>query len=282
MVEAGIDFTDQEDVVAIKPADLYERIVDIQKQWQQWLGQYSVNEHHEALPWVVLTGAPNVGKSTLFNALLGRTRAVSSPIAGTTRDVLAETLVLSGPTGPLSCILVDVAGWDKRTGQLDAEMQIAATTAVDRAAVQIACSTGDVQMTQSPGVINVLTKCDQADVNQPLRRDKHALMVSAITGTGLAALNVAIAEAITNLSVSPTRTAPGLMSKHRQALADASKGLTEAASMALMSAQQRQLDHAELVAAALGDALTAMQPLIGQVPPDDVLDHVFASFCVGK
>ena len=62
---------------------------------------------------------------------------------------------------------------------------------------------------------------------------------------------------------------------------EASQALAEAAAMTDISGS-RQLQDAELVAAALRDALTAMMPLIGHVPPDDVLDHVFASFCIGK
>ncbi len=281
LVEAGIDFTDQEDVVAIEPDVLHKRILAIQERWQQWLGHHAAKEHPESTPWVVITGPPNAGKSTLFNALLGKTRAVSSPVAGTTRDVLTERLTVPSATGSVACILVDVAGWDKRTGQLDSQMQIAATTALERATVQIACEPSPHHGSELSSVISVRTKADQigeADLSSGARQP---LAVSALSGVGIESLRSSIGKALSETSTSLTRATPSLMAKHRQALVEASQALAEAGAMTALS-ESRQLQDAELVAAALRDALTAMMPLIGHVPPDDVLDHVFASFCIGK
>lgn len=102
LVEAGIDFTDQEDVVIIAPADLLVRLTDVARTLRARLDRAVGVESLQAIPWVVLAGAPNAGKSTLFNALLGRNRAVVSAVAGTTRDVLTEPLVVSHPPSAVS------------------------------------------------------------------------------------------------------------------------------------------------------------------------------------
>ena len=80
LVEAGIDFTDQEDVVAISPVDLHARFVDLRARLDDQLAHAVGMERLQAIPWVVLVGAPNAGKSALFNALLNRERAVVSPM----------------------------------------------------------------------------------------------------------------------------------------------------------------------------------------------------------
>lgn len=85
LVEAGIDFTDQEDVVAISAADLKGRAAFLASRIEDVLGSAAGGESRSELPRVALAGMPNAGKSTLFNALLGRRRAVVSDEAGTTR-----------------------------------------------------------------------------------------------------------------------------------------------------------------------------------------------------
>ena len=94
LVEAGIDFTDQEDVNPIAPGRLDEKLADAEHQLERILANSRSWGAIEALPRAVLVGPPSVGKSTLFNALLGRERAVIDAAPGTTRDVLAEPLRL--------------------------------------------------------------------------------------------------------------------------------------------------------------------------------------------
>ena len=139
LVEAGIDFTDQEDVVAIGPSALHGRLRSLHERITAQLDRAVPAEQLESIPWVVLAGEPNAGKSTLFNALLGRERAVVSGVAGTTRDVLAEPLTIDTGHGPAEVMLVDLAGADTAESMLNQKMQSAARSAMERAELVVRC-----------------------------------------------------------------------------------------------------------------------------------------------
>ena len=138
LVEAGIDFTDQEDVVPIGPGDLDQQLADLEARLADLLANSRSWGEVEALPWVVLMGAPSAGKSTLFNALLGRERAVIDPLPGTTRDVLCEPMTITSNDGTQrEFMLVDIAGMDPTTltgdSPIDRQARDAAQSAIDRA-----------------------------------------------------------------------------------------------------------------------------------------------------
>ena len=134
LVEAGIDFTDQEDVVPIAPRELHAGLVSLCGQLDGLLTRSRSWSTVEALAKVVLVGLPSVGKSTLFNALLGRRRTVVMPTPGTTRDVIAEQLTLVNDTGGrVEVMLVDLAGLDSPQDALDRQVQAAARRAINEA-----------------------------------------------------------------------------------------------------------------------------------------------------
>jgi tRNA modification GTPase len=154
LVEAGVDFTDQEDVVAIEPRELVRRAAAVCEAIERWLGGEGGGEgrvggvvsggvsgvQREGAARVVLVGPPNAGKSTLLNALVGRERAVVSDVAGTTRDVLVEPLDLARfglhegamPRGSI-VELVDVAGLEVECGEEGSEIGRAAQRLADEA-----------------------------------------------------------------------------------------------------------------------------------------------------
>lgn len=277
LVEAGIDFTDQEDVVAIDPHDLHARLRDLRDRIEAQLRRSVGMESLEEIPWVVFRGAPNAGKSTLFNALLGRERAVVSEIAGTTRDVLAEPMTIDTAHGPAEVMLIDLAGADEADTIVDREMQTAASEALRRAALILHCvPAGDLKPDARGREIVVTTKTDR-HAGPPL----FGPAVSAVRGEGLGDLKRLIAERLADRAVSLEADVMVLQARHESALRRAAEHLREAQDV-VESSRDRQIESPELIASSMRAALDDLAGLAGDVTPDDVLGRIFTSFCVGK
>ena len=278
LVEAGIDFTDQEDVVTIAPDELARKLASLQERIETHLARAVGTEQLEAIPWVVLSGQPNAGKSTLFNALLGRRRAVVSATAGTTRDVLAEPLRIETAQGPAEVMLVDLAGADDQmNAPWERLARQAAVEARRRAELIVHCVPVDAP-TDAPAPPAALVVPTKADL------DPHAApeAVSARTGHGLEALRRQIAQRLAARTVSLAADALALRPRHETLLRSAAAHLAEARALVGPARGARALDQPELVAAALRLALDDLGQLAGRITPDDVLGRIFASFCIGK
>jgi tRNA modification GTPase len=281
LVEAGIDFTDQEDVVPIAPAELARRLEGLAGEVESSLGSVRGGEHAVDAPRVVLLGPPNAGKSTLFNALLGRNRAVASPVAGTTRDVLVEPLELSSVApGSPAVLLVDLPGLDAGLAgrsELDASSQAAARGEALAADVVLSCDPSgrfaDGGIAGDARVIRVRTKGDLPLAEQP----SDALSVCALDGWNLPVLRRAIADAAWSRVGSAERW---VLPRHRRTLGAALGALR--AARAGVDASQGALGAPELVAGELRAALDHLGEIAGAVPPDEVIGRIFATFCVGK
>ena len=304
LVEAGIDFTDQEDVVAITAEALCRRVGVVLAGIAAHLGSVGGREAEGVLPRVALLGAPNAGKSTLFNTLLGRTRAIASPTPGTTRDALEEELDLSADApGAGRIMLIDVAGLDAALAErtrVDALAIDAARAALERSDALLWCdATGefDVRGIERvvPGifgnstrpVLRVRTFADRAWRNAPtpipggtaIARSREAIPVCALDGWNLAPLRRAIAGAACSASAGAIAA---LIPRHRLALGVASERLAAALALATPDLASGRLKAPETVADALRAALDALGELVGELSPDDVLGRVFATFCIGK
>jgi len=309
LVEAGIDFTEEEDVVAIAPAELASRLDVMLQSIDATLDRAIGSEALSALPRVVLVGPPNAGKSTLYNVLLGRSRAVISEQPGTTRDALAEPmhLDLGDPLSP-EVLLIDVAGLDDSPLGFNPQMQRAAAEAIDRADLLVALDplVEDAAATTSRAAeyyisrsrAPVLVVQSKGDLAGPTgeRGGGGALRVSAVTGEGLALLRRRIAEALGDRLCSPGAETLALLPRHEQLLREAHHHLAAAQEIAKPEAAARvdvynivkapaaarMLHHPELIAASMRSALDALGSLAGAVTPDDVLGRIFAGFCIGK
>lgn len=279
LVEAGIDFTDQEDVVPIDAATLRARLSSLAREIEGFLGGAGGRESRRDVPRVVLAGAPNAGKSTLFNALLGRTRSVASPSPGTTRDVIEEELHLEheGLAGsPVA--LADLPGLDAPPDEVGRAAQDAARRAIADADLLIWCDptgrfeSGPEVVSGQSRIIRVRTKSDLPGAAGP----SDAIDLCALDGWNLATLRRAIADGVAALAPSAlSAVAP----RHAHASAEALVQLRGAETSA---GEEGSLDSPELVASALRSALDAFDDLAGRISPDQVLGRIFSAFCVGK
>ena len=287
LVEAGIDFTDQEDVVAITPEDLQQRLGDLRGQIDSQLKHSVGIEQLQAIPWVVLIGEPNAGKSALFNALLGRERAVVSAVSGTTRDVLTEPLTIHTDHGPAEVMLVDLAGLDDADDSpINRMMQQRAREALARAELVLRCTpASNSSRAALEGELAVRTKSDlieQPSIAREPAAAANVFSVSAFTGAGLNELRTAITRRLADRAVSLAGESAALRPRHESSLRSAQTNLTEAIALAERSRSKRALVDPELIASAMRAALDDLAALAGDITPDEVLGRVFATFCVGK
>lgn len=285
LVEAGIDFVDQDDVVPITPRDLHEALSRLERELLGLLSRSRSWSALEATPWVVLVGRPNAGKSTLFNALLGHERAVVSEVAGTTRDVLVEPLRVTMRSGEQAeVMLVDVAGLDVSSDGLNPSMQSAARAAIARAELLLILDPGD-DFSHAPRqdipAILVRTKCDAFEPG-PSRGDCAELLVSAHTGRGLEELKSIVAERLGDRTVAIGGRMLALTARHMDALQAALSELRQAVTHLEPHLNRRDLPEMELQAETLRRALDRLGELGGQVTSDDVIGKIFATFCIGK
>lgn len=289
LIEAGIDFIDQEDVTPISPADLlaglegaFTEILTLLQRSRRWA---SLDDQ----PRIVLAGPPSSGKSTLFNALLGQSRAVVHRKAGTTRDLLMEPLRLSDEHGrSIEVLLVDLAGLDEPHTALDREAQRAARQAIDRADLRLSIRDDDRPHAPLPGsapVLRVRTKADRAAIGTSASGSAaYDLCLSAHTGQGLDELRRHIVARLGQRAVSLGGESLALQRRHRAALEEAAAQLQGAIDELRpeVEAGSANLVNAELLAGLIRAALDALASLGGRMSPDDIIGRVFATFCCGK
>jgi tRNA modification GTPase len=216
----------------------------------------------------VLAGPPNAGKSSLFNALAGASKALVSAEPGTTRDYLVQRLQADGV--PIE--VVDTAGLRERADGINAKAQELGRAEAERADLILWCREAGHTDDGTPGfaqaeVLKVATKCDLADPGHGL------LGTSAVTGQGLAELRKMLAERA-RAHLKPA-LAPSLSRcrHHVDACLDN-----------LRRAHAEVLDEAplELVAMELRNTLEELGAMVGAVYTDDLLDRIFSRFCIGK
>lgn len=289
MIAYDIDFP-EEDSGPIDPARVVDATAALVESLDRLLGTAAAGEVVRRGARVVLAGAPNVGKSSLFNALVGRERAIVTAIAGTTRDAIEAVVDL----GAWPVRLVDTAGLREPADPIE-QLGVAMTgRALAEADVVLACgdsasSLGEAvaaagAQTRAP-VVAVRTKGDLAPVrdlasNRYELSDGAPVVVSAVTGAGLADLRARLEQMVHGAVGDEWRDTPLLTrERHRAAIA-----LARAEVAAFQDAWSDGDRAVPVVIAAvhLRAAATALESLIGVIDVEDVLDRVFRTFCVGK
>ena len=260
-VEAILDFADEDDVAALPP-DFAVQVGQLSGEIGEWL----VRPHAEALKEgyrVVLAGPPNAGKSTLFNALVESEAAITSPVAGTTRDVILRPVAIGG----IAFTFVDTAGLREDGDSNDAIELIG----IDRARDEL--ERADLVLWLGPesegpqDAWEIDARAD--DVSRETKRRPHH-RVSAVTGEGMAELKQAlIAVAQTAM---PRAGDAALNARQHSLLADVQAALEAVAHVPdpLLQAENLRL------------ARMAFDRLVGRATTEDMLDALFGRFCIGK
>ena len=237
---------------------------------------------------VVVLGKPNVGKSTLFNRLLGSPRAIVTKVAGTTRDLLAETLDLNG----IPITLVDTAGIRATGDAIESEGVRRAKAALKVARMVIVVldrsrplEKEDAELMAETATLTrllVINKTDlpaawtEVDGNRKENLD-NALPVSLLEDSPDAAARVSAAITKTLLAGEELRDPPAITNlRHIELLEQAQGALLRAANAADAKSPE------EFLLSDLGDAQRALGAVTGQRTPDDVLNRIFSEFCIGK
>jgi tRNA modification GTPase len=266
LVEAGIDFADEEDVVVITAGDLASRLGALTDQLAAVAASRAGGEPVDSRCRVVLRGPANAGKSTLFNALLGRERVVTHDEAGTTRDAIVEPARLGGQ----HVLLVDTPGDD------DGGVAAAAEDAHRESDVIVWCEPPGMN-TAPNAQADLLVIHTKRDLRPTPGRPGSVCAFDPSDVAGLADL---IGEAARR-----RRTASNYLGMtHRQTglAAAARHGMMDAIEIGSKEPASGGLTRPAEVAALLRLSLDDLGAITGTIPPDDVLGLVFAGFCIGK
>ena len=259
-VEAALDFADEDDVAVELPAGWHEELAVLVDALSAALARPPAERLRDGIR-VVIAGPPNAGKSTLLNALAGREAAITSAIAGTTRDLVEAPTAIAGTP----FLLIDTAGLRASNDEVEAIGVARAEASI--AAADLILWLGDPQDCPDPSrTIIVHSKCDLV-AHAP---DDRALPVSPVTGAGM--------DELTNRLIScARRLLPGeadvpLNARHRAAL----RGCVDA-----LVAAQHESDII-LVAEALRVARAALDRVTGNAGVENMLDTLFGRLCIGK
>jgi len=277
-IEASLDFAD-EDIELETREKIAQLITQLQSQLDHIIEVAKQGAKLQQGATLVLTGKPNVGKSSLFNALCTQNRAIVTDIPGTTRDVVGMDIDIHGVT----LRLLDTAGIREQAEAVEKEGIARAHLAMQNADCVIhvfdrALSDDDeIQQTLTqPHAITVINKADLLSKDTPPDGDvDSALYISAKTGAGLDALKQKIMQVL------------GLQSMDQQPPFSARlrhiEALTRAADAIDMARQQIDSDTPlELSAEECRTAQQCLAEITGEFTPDDLLDYVFREFCIGK
>jgi tRNA modification GTPase len=285
LLEAGIDFA-EDDVEVTPEAEIARRIGELTPPLSALEASFARGRIvHDGLT-LAIVGRPNVGKSSLFNCLVERDRAIVTATPGTTRDTVSERISLEGI--PLE--LVDTAGL--REG-LHGSLEEAEQLGIRRSREALADAALVVVVLDATEALNdeerrllaavegrpALVAVNKSDLMEAGRAlpdcaGLPTLATSALTGDGIAELRKRILE----LATGGAAAEPGILTslRHQQAIAAALAALADAA-----QANASSIPH-EMILLDLYRALWALDSLTGQTTPDDILNLIFSTFCIGK
>ena len=280
LLEAGIDFA--EDDVSVAPtAEILRRIDPILAGVRQLVESFRYGSLVRSGLTLAIVGRPNVGKSSLFNALLEQDRAIVTDVPGTTRDLVSETASIGG----VPVKLFDTAGI-RETGELveslgvkrsfEAMADADLTLVVLDISKPLEAQDHDL-MARAEAQGRWLAVGNKRDLGAAgLPECAFALAVSALTGDGLAELRAAILEAVAPRGAFEQETGFITSVRHERLLRECAEALEKA-----RAAAQAETPH-EMLLLDLYCALAPMDAVTGATSADDILNRIFSTFCIGK
>jgi tRNA modification GTPase len=280
LLEAGIDFA-EDDVSVASTAEIVRRIDSVLAGVRQLADsfQYGGLVHNGLM--LAIVGRPNVGKSSLFNALLEQDRAIVTETPGATRDVVSEMAAIGGIPVKL-CDTAGIRETTERVESLGIERSYQAMSDADLTLVVIDGSIPSddtdralVERARSQG--RWLLAGNKSDLGaEGLREWPEALPVSALTGEGIPRLREAILEAVAPAGVFERDTGFITSLRHERLLRDSTAALEKARAAALDA-----IPH-EMLLLDLYAALRPIDAITGATTADDILNRIFSTFCIGK
>ncbi|AOV18315.1 tRNA uridine-5-carboxymethylaminomethyl(34) synthesis GTPase MnmE [Acidihalobacter aeolianus] len=277
-VEASVDFVEEDDVDEAAAERMVGELKEILGATRQLLrsAQQGVKLAQGAI--VVLAGAPNVGKSSLLNRLAGEDRAIVTPVAGTTRDLLHTDLVVQG----MPVQVIDTAGIRDTDDPVEREGVARARRALANADVALLLDTAEtpasdqllVELPASACLLKVRNKIDVSGESPGFDSARNIFAISALTGSGI---DILVTEVIRRMGGPGTdETVFTARARQVRALEQCLEALERAHSLAVHAT------GVELMAEELRQAQEHLGSITGRISADQLLGEIFATFCIGK
>lgn len=287
LLEAGMDFAagELDDVDVVPPAEIAASLEEVRAPLRQLAASYAGGHRLREGASLALVGRPNVGKSSLFNRLLERERAIVTPLPGTTRDTVEESLAIGG----IPVRLIDTAGLrlsHEAPADQAEEMGIARSreALADADLVLLVFDATHPMAAEERSLLKSLNgrphlvvrnKVDLVAEHGEGELSEESIPTSAQTGEGIDALRAGILRALQAEGAAVSEGALNTL-RQQQAVEEALQALAAAA-----TANQHLLAH-EVLLIDLHRALQALDSLTGQTTTDDILNRIFSTFCIGK
>lgn len=259
-IEASTDFGEEVGEVDRDLAQL--RLFEAQDQIKRLLETAAAGQIVRDGLRIAIVGEPNAGKSSLLNLLLGRDRAIVTPVAGTTRDTLEEPIDLGG----IPCILIDTAGMRETQDEVEKIGVERSRTALESA--DLVWRVYDATLAPPPALPNEILIANKCDLNPT---PSAGIPVSALTGEGASAL----IQTVKN-HIPATVQEPLINRRHEPLLSQASEAISHA------SETLGQPVPDDLAAVGLQQAIRLLGEITGETTPPDVIERIFRDFCIGK
>jgi len=281
VLEAGIDFA-EDDVSVLPAAQILEHIAPIRAPLEELARSFSYGKVvHEGLT-LAIVGRPNVGKSSLFNCLVERERAIVTATPGTTRDLVTETVSLGG----IPIRLVDTAGIRRALDEAESigiQKSLEALADADLVLVVIDASQPIspedktlLDQVEQRAAMLVQNKADLASSTSTSGTGKPTIHTSAVTGQGIPELRDAILRHVTGDAGASAESGFLTNARHQKLVQDSITALDAA-----RTATNNRIPH-EMILLDLYSALKALDEIAGATTTDDILNLIFSRFCIGK